>query len=305
MNAPPFPLNPAIGEFFGNWVWNGARWVCTPSAGVRVITTVFTASGPYQPSPGLVTAVVECVGGGGGGGGAVGGLSGPPATADAWMMSGGGGASGGYSRVALAAALVAGGVNVTIGAGGAGGVSAGSGAVGGTTSFGAMCVANGGGGAGAGVAVPFSVGVGGARSPVGVGDLAVYGDGGEHGQVIMYDSGLGQVFLWGGRGGGSHFQSAAVGALQSPTGGDGSPGDFGAGGGGGASPYTSGPANGGAGGAGLCVVTEYCWADTSGVDDCCGPTMNVNARVAVTHEPFDPCPPGSRPYVDHRGGFDE
>lgn len=298
LSAPPFPTNPTLGQWHGNWVWNGARWVATPMSGVRVQVTVFNAPGnfPWMPSPGLVSLTVECVGGGGGGGGSQGELNGPPISNTGWMLSGGGGSSGGYSRTTVAAALVAGGVQVVVGAGGAGGtpVAGTAGGTGGTTSFGAFCVANGGNGGGAGMPVSggAEVGYGGYLAAAGIGDIATYGDAGEHGQAIMYDAGVGQVILWAGRGGGSHFQSANVAAVQSPSGGDGIQGNFGAGGGGGASPYINGPANGGAGGAGLCVITEYCWNDTDGGE--VNPPIEVNARVAVTHVP-PPCPPNPCP----------
>src|SRR5580704_13026830 len=138
--VPPFPVNPQFGQFWNSWVWNGSRWVCTSGSGMRVVTQVFHASAPYSPSPGLVTAVVECVGGGGGGG--------PCAESTVTIGGGGGAGSGGYSRVTLAAALVLGGVNVTIGAGGFGGnpLPDGIANAGQPTTFGAMCVANGGGG---------------------------------------------------------------------------------------------------------------------------------------------------------------
>ena len=104
-----------------------------PTAGTRIVLTAFRASGPYQPSPGLVTAVVECWGGGGGGGSVT------------WLAAtigegGGGGGSGGYSKKTLAAALVLGGVAVTVAG------QAAPGANGTVTSFGAFCVANGGSG---------------------------------------------------------------------------------------------------------------------------------------------------------------
>jgi hypothetical protein len=41
-------------------------------------------------------------------------------------------------------------------------------------------------------------------------------------------------------------------------------------------------AYGGAGGAGICIVTEYCWADA--IDDGCGCGPG-GARVAITGSP--------------------
>ena len=91
-SPPPFPTNPTIGERFGNWVWNGARWVCSRSTGVNVIIQVFRNSAPYMPSPGLTTAMVECIGGGGGAGGVVN-------VEPTYIVGGGGGGSGGLPRI--------------------------------------------------------------------------------------------------------------------------------------------------------------------------------------------------------------
>jgi hypothetical protein len=291
MNAqPPFPLNPAIGEIYRQWTWNGARWVCS-GGGPIITTTVFTTPGPglvYMPRAGLVTVTVEVIGGGGGGGGAQGQLD-YPATASGWMLSGGGGASGGYSRSTIGAALVRGGVIVTVGAGGLAGPPTGNTPAGngGMSSFGALVTASGGNGGGSNVYPTIGGGAGGPRAPLGTGDLAVYGNGGEHGQSIEYSMGVGQVILFGGRGGGSFLQSAEVGAEQSPTGGVGGAGYFGAGGGGAASPYVTGPVSGGPGGAGVVICTEYCFGVD--FDDCDCPPQGA-ARVARGSVPaeFDP-----------------
>ena len=70
----------------------------------------------------------------------------------------------------------------------------------------------------------------------------------------------------------------------------------GAGGGGGASAYASGPAIGGAGGAGLVIVTEYCWADSA--DDCCIPAPCPGAaRVPWTGQGV----PQGWPQLDYTG----
>ena len=292
MNAPApiFPPNPTIGEVFCGFVWNGNQWICTSSDGQAVVQQVFTTPGGavYIPSPGLVSAQIECIGGGGGGGGAQGELTGPPITANGWMLSGGGGSSGNYARSTLGAALLRGGVNLVVGAGGAAGPpTAGvTGGAGGETTFGVFVAALGGLGGAENVwngTAIVGFGGGGARSggiPItGTGQFLSYGTGGEHGQVIMYDQGVGQVILWGGRGGSSFFQSAEVASLQSPTGGIGGNGFFGAGGGGGASPYVAGPAAGGSGGAGVIIVTEYCLGFGDGGGGCgCG---SGQARVAI------------------------
>lgn len=127
----PFPIDPQLGQTFRGWQWNGTQWVCV-NANARIVTQVFTASGVYTPSTGMTSALVECIGGGGGGGNV--GNANP-----SWILTAGGGGSGGYSKRTVSAALVRGGVVVTVGAGGAGNNP------GQPTSFGALCVANGGG----------------------------------------------------------------------------------------------------------------------------------------------------------------
>lgn len=281
MNGPP--VNPVVGQRFQKWTWDGSQWRCA-GQGMQIIIQVFNLSGPYTPSPGLITAIVEAVGGGAGGGGAQGNLAGPPVTPDdvGWIVGGGGGSSGGYSRSALPSALVAGGVNVIIGQGGAGGPPTDGvpGGAGGMTSFGSLVVANGGIGGNANVIVSGLLdatrGQGGARNIVGsIGDLTTWGNGGEHGDNFLFVSGASGAVGFGGRGGGSYFQSAEVGVPHSATGTVGIAGFFGAGGGGAASAYASTPVPGGAGGNGIVVVTEHCFIDAVEPDDCGG-----QARVA-------------------------
>lgn len=279
MNAPPFPLNPSVGEWFQNWVWNGSRWVCSRSAGVRVITTAFLANAPYQPSPGLVTAVVTGIGGGGGGGAA-----GPSSSAN-YIIGGGGGGSGGWSQVTLAAALVLGGVNVTIGAAGAGGLispAAQAGSPGGATSFGGFLLAN--GGLGGLPAVPgVSSPLGGAGGPIGTGDVCFPGADGQMGPMLSFPTGL--AAEWAGSWGGQIISGAHA-AVSGPGGGANAPAataNTGAGGGGAlfVEEATGAIYVGGAGGSGILWVTEFCWADAADSgEDCCDPrTVNVNARV--------------------------
>jgi hypothetical protein len=283
--APPpsgFPPNPGAGQSYGNWVFDGCRWVCTASVGVRVVTQIFRASAPYTPSPGLVTAVAETYGGGGGGGAA------GPAGGTFNVLAGGGGASGGYSRSTLAAALVLGGVNVTIGQGGAFGVAAAAGQSGGATSFGAMVVANGGGG-GQSNNGSTTFGNGGIPAAPGVGDWAMPGAGGFAGALASIDVAEAQA-AQGGMGG-SILGGAASGFMLGGVGIPGTAGapNTGAGGSGGVeSDATPGSAQvGGAGGSGICIVTEYCWSDATDSGSAC-------------------CPPGGARVANYgwQGGFD-
>ena len=280
MNAPPFPPNPTNGQRFGNWVWSGGRWVCTSASGTRVVTQVFTVSAPYTPSPGLVSTVVECLGGGGAGGGA------GPSPGALSVMSGGGGGSGGYSRATLAAALVLGGVNVTVGAGGSPAAPPSNGTDGQATTFGALVVANGGsaGGTAAGIAGAYA-GASGMGALPGIGDWAAPGASGMFGSLSVLSAF--EVNTAQGALGGQIFGGNVTAAVE--TGGQLNGQDAlvnsGAGGSGGCVNQIQGDgAYGGAGGSGLCIVTEYCWADATDDSDCgCAPTGG-RARVAITED---------------------
>lgn len=329
MQAPPFPTNPNVGDFYGNFVWNGRQWVCSPAAGVRVVTQVFTASGPYMPSPGLVTAAVELVGGGGAGGNAQMAYTG---TLYEFGQSGGGGGAGAWARGTFPASLVAGGVQVTIGAGGVPAATAtaqsGSGQA---SSFGALVVANGGMGGFAnvntgndsgGIIQTGGFGQAGAGGPIasGAGDFIAPGSPGVQGvtQIKLASEGVYDSFgiATGGNGrfGGAPWTGigeAGGGAQVIHLNGPNAAANTGAGGAGalaqgGAGSGAGGIGFGGNGGSGMCVVTEYCWADTAPDGDCTNPPLNVNARVAVTHVPWQgpgPCPPGWG--AQQSMGFDE
>jgi hypothetical protein len=101
---------------------------------VRVITTTQT----YTPTTGTKSVLVECVGGGGGG-------VGVPSVASGYKSGGSGGWGGSYAKSHYTSGFS--GVTVTVGAGGAGGLSTGeNGSEGGTTSFGALISCPGGSG---------------------------------------------------------------------------------------------------------------------------------------------------------------
>jgi hypothetical protein len=243
--------------------------------GVWIKTTVFTSSGSYQPSPGMMSLIAESIGGGGAGGSA-------EATAsDTNIWTGGGGASGGYSRVALPANLVAGAVSVTVGAGGVAGAG-GSAVDGGTTSFGPFCVANGGGGGGDSAAGSY----GGGSGPIGVGDVTFYGAGGMSGpmmdiptsEFVAAVGGIGGQIRGGNAAGITGKGGAQPGNAAFPN--------SGAGGQGACinQLLTATTTLGGNGGSGVCIVTEYLWADLTG-----GGTADCGqARVAIGSECFDP-----------------
>lgn len=285
MNAPvsqPFPSNPAVGQTWQNWTWNGCTWVTNAAApALRVVTQVFTASAPYMPSAGLVSLMVECIGGGAGGGGAIASANLP--TAPGWAMGGGGGGSGGYSRKILQQAQVLGGVVVTIGAGGLGGIGGqpGLSSDGQPTSFGALCVANGGLGAQNAYLPNNFWGAPGGRANPGIGDIAAPGSAGTMAIAFNWVSGGADGVAISGAGGASFFGGqgqnwqATVGQTARVNG---QAGLLGSGGDGGVSGTSTTPGNGGDGGLGFCVVTEYCWADAASGDPCC---TGAGARVAI------------------------
>lgn len=199
-----------------------------PPAATLPTTQVFTASGTYTKPAGLKYAIVEVQGAGGTGGTSTSGTS------------GGGGGGGGYVRKAIAAASIAATETVTIGAAGAGS---------GNTSFGALVVAGNGGNASAGTA-----GTAGAASG---GDLNIAGSAGAAGSTASASGNLNA-----GEGGSSQFGSGGQGAATGPSTIEGFAGfdgkGYGAGGGGGVSATDGSPtAAGGAGVAGLIVVTEF------------------------------------------------
>jgi hypothetical protein len=143
--------------------FNPAQWWLVGSYKVPVVR-IFTASGSYAPTAGILYSVLEAWGGGGGGGGA-------PASASTTGSGAGGGGAGGYSRKTVTLAQIGGGQTVTIGAAGAGApAGANTGGNGGVTSVGSLCIANGGlGGGGAPAAIGF--GGGGPGGTAGTGDI--------------------------------------------------------------------------------------------------------------------------------------
>jgi hypothetical protein len=140
----------------------------------NIVSIPFSASPfSYVPTPGMTSVDEYCIGGAGGGG------SGAYAGSGVAASGGAGGAGAGGSRATftaaqIAAALVSGSIPVTIGAGGAGGAiptggvsgawtqaSGNNGSQGGTTTFGTLTQAFGGGaGGGAGVTGPSASGGG-------------------------------------------------------------------------------------------------------------------------------------------------
>ncbi|MDR5765050.1 glycine-rich domain-containing protein [Caballeronia sp. LZ028] len=198
----------------------------------RVKRTVFTASGTYTPSAGLLYAEVEVIGAGGGG-----------ATGSS-SNAAGGGAAGAYCKAILSAATIGASQTVTVGAGGAAGAAAGNGGSGGSpSSFGSLIVCGGGSGGSLTASTP-TIGQpsgGGSVTTSPAGSIAVSGAFGRYG------FGSSSVAV-GGDGASTIYSSGANGAGT----GAGSTGSGFGGGGGGSHTNT-----GGVGRPGVVIVTEY------------------------------------------------
>lgn len=204
----------------------------------------FTASGTYTPDANLIYAVIEAVGGGGGSGGAA-------VTAASTINGAGGGGGGSYSKKTATAATIGASQTVTIGGGGGGGAAGNNnGTAGGDTSVGTLCIGKGGlGGNGAADSSGSSAVAGGVA---GTGDVTIVGGTGCGGRNAL----VAAVFMFaGGAGGNSMFgQGGTPTSISTGIVGSG----FGAGGSG-ASSYSGGAAQSGAGGtAGYVIITEFC-----------------------------------------------
>lgn len=205
---------------------NGLSLSATALTNTGVVTVkhqIFTGSGTYTPSTGMIYCIVEALGGGAGGGGTAGG------------GYGGGGGSGGYAKSILTAADIGASQVVTIGAAGTAGTAGGAnnGGSGGATSVGALVAtgtATGGTGSAAGAVL------GGAGGVPTAGQLQATGGRGQVGNAVAVLGGMGGQSIYGGGG---------------TSGGNGTA--YGGGGGGGANGLA-----GGAGSAGVVFITEFC-----------------------------------------------
>lgn len=216
---------------------------------LKVTTQVLTASGTYTPTTGAVYAIVEVVGGGGGGGGA-------DATSASNRGIGGGGGGGGYAREII---TLSGTYSFTIGAAGTAGTNAGgNGGTGGTTTFGTGPLLQATGGAGGtgiqGSSADIAASPGGVGGVGSSGDLNISGGPGLMGWTMPFGnpiiSGAGGCSIFGG--GGIAVTRNSGGSTAGNAG-----GNYGAGGSGAACYETTSGAAGGAGSAGVVVVTEF------------------------------------------------
>lgn len=230
---------------------NGVQVTTSPV--ITVKRQVFTASGTYTPSTGMLYCVVEAVDGGGGGGG----VKGTTGSANI----GAGGFGGAYGASVFTATQIGASKAVTIGTGGtAGSTAGGNGGTGGATSLGTLLVGN---------TAPGGAGSTGTAATMGVAQPA------SSGFFVTstfsypqrsYENGFannsgGAVFI-GSKGGSSYWGDGGFPGIYSGSSTFSSAGLngslYGGGGGGAVSNNTATGSAGGAGSAGAMIITEYC-----------------------------------------------
>lgn len=215
-----------------------------------VKSQVFTSSGTYTPSTGMLYCIIRCVGGGAGGGGA-------GSTTSAQVAAGGGGGAGAFGVLYATAAQIGASQTVTIGAKGTGG-SAGNNAGnnGAQTSIGSLLTAGGGlAGGGGGAGNVCTTGAGGAGGAAGTGTEANAGPAGDNGFGIYNGS---FNVAKGGIGGSSSFGAGGKGGIVNTGQAAGSAANGYGSGGGGAASGNGTSAAGGDGTDGVVVITEFC-----------------------------------------------
>ncbi|HAJ8772625.1 tail fiber protein [Escherichia coli] len=201
--------------------------------GRLVNTRVFTSSGTYTPTPGTKRIRVTITGGGGGGGGC-------QATSNNETFFGAGGGAGGTIISIMTPTQNS--YPVTIGAGGAGGVSATYGINGGNSLF-ASLIAPGGAGGGKSGVTNTNGGNGGVPSTGDINIIGGCGGDGQSGNIGV--SGEGGTSYWGGGG-----RAGAGGGVSGKA--------YGSGGGGAYDDGYSGTSmTGGKGAAGICIIEEF------------------------------------------------
>ncbi|EOC4304971.1 tail fiber protein [Escherichia coli] len=201
--------------------------------GRRLSTRAFASSGTYTPSPETKRIRVTITGGGGGGGGC-------KATSNNETFFGAGGGAGGTVITILTPTQNS--YPVTIGAGGAGGVSATNGLKGGDSSFGSVIAPGGEGGGKVGV-TNTNGGNGGVPN---IGDIRITGgDGGDGQSGNIGVSGEGGTSYWGGGG-----RAGAGGGVRGRAFGSGGGGAYDAG-------YSGTSMKGGKGADGVCIIEEF------------------------------------------------
>ncbi|MGT5145863.1 tail fiber protein [Escherichia coli] len=196
-------------------------------------TRVFTSSGTYTPTPGTKRIRVTITGGGGGGGGC-------KATSNNETFFGAGGGAGGTIISIMTPTQNS--YPVTIGAGGAGGVSATYGINGGNSLF-ASLIAPGGAGGGKSGVTNTNGGNGGVPSTGNINIIGGCGGDGQSGNIGV--SGEGGTSYWGGGG-----RAGAGGGVSGKAYGSGGGGAYDAG-------YSGTSMTGGKGASGICIIEEF------------------------------------------------
>ncbi|MDY8478849.1 tail fiber protein [Escherichia coli] len=196
-------------------------------------TRVFTSSGTYTPTPGTKRIRVTITGGGGGGGGC-------KAISNNETFFGAGGGAGGTIISIMTPTQNS--YPVTIGAGGAGGVSAKNGTRGGNSVFASLIAPGGEGGGKVGV-TNTNGGNGGVPSTGGINIIGGNGGDGQSGNIGV--SGEGGTSYWGGGG-----RAGAGGGVSGKAYGSGGGGAYDAG-------YSGTSMTGGKGAAGICIIEEF------------------------------------------------
>lgn len=232
-----------------------AQWLYNNNYGRLLNCQVFTQSGPYTPTPGTKTIIVEAVGAGGGGGGCA-------ANTTSQASGGEGGGAGAYAISKFTSGFS--GVTVNIGIGGAAGTAGGSpapgnpnwGGDGGATTFGGLLSVSGGkGGKAGGSSLLVSIGSSPTDNSGTVTGANIYYRYGEPGEVAILARSNNNTGSISGRGGSSKFgypggRISIQGPGQAAQG-------HGAGGGGGLSVSAGSAQAGGAGADGMVIVWEY------------------------------------------------
>lgn len=237
-----FPVSPsAIATPIGSTTTGGQFSFAVPPVGTvnEIGLRFFVSTGTYIKPSDLRFVWAIALGGGGGGGGPSGSVTG--------TRCGGGGGGGGIAMSFLSAAAIGATEAVTIGDGGVGGFNGAIGGNGGTTSFGSLLQAGGGGGGNFGVGDdgPTNGGIGGAGT---VGQLVFAGADGSNGWANTNGA-------IGGHGGGSLFQGGGAGSIAGSANGRGGV-SRGAAGGGGTS-HTTLAFVAGNGVSGIVIVVEF------------------------------------------------
>lgn len=215
---------------------------------LSVTRQVFTSTGTYTPTAGMIYCDIIAIGGGGAGGGAA-------ITGAGTSSIGAGGGSGEYAVGTFSAASIGASKAVTIGAAGTANAGA-AGGNGGNTSVGSTLIsANGGTGGGASSASTNISVLGGAGGTGGTGgDYRTPGIPGGYGYTSVPSS-----FNWTGAGASSPIGSGAINILGNATTATGNAAlGYGSGGSGAVNWINQGAAaSGGAGTKGIVIVTEY------------------------------------------------